>query len=392
MCVLVQCAALGVTINCFSFFLHDWSNAFQIPASRLILGMVLFGFICSAFAPFVGRFLDRYSARLIVVVALVGIALIHVLIGFASHGWQIILLYALLPIPITFSTGIPAQTLVARWFDRWRGVAFSLSATGLVLAGIAFPPIVVWLISQVGWRMTWWIFALVVLVVAALAAIVLRDYPTFALPKSEVQAPSTRPDQPPPTMGRVFRTRNFWLVIIVFVAVSLMSSAVQANFAPLVNSKGLSPNQAAVLLAIFNVAAAGGKLFAGVLCDRIGNRVPLIMVACLATGGMFMLAHVTSFTALIVALVGLGMSQSIWVMLASCIAHDFGQNGFPRAYGIANMFSVITNFSPPALAWMYEQSGSYTFGLLALACICVPSMIAAFLYREEWHRPVRSVA
>jgi len=97
MCVLVQCAALGVTINCFSFFLHDWSNAFQIPASRLILGMVLFGFICSAFAPFVGRFLDRYSARLIVVVALVGIALIHVLIGFASHGWQIILLYALLP-------------------------------------------------------------------------------------------------------------------------------------------------------------------------------------------------------------------------------------------------------------------------------------------------------
>lgn len=63
------------------------------------------------------------------------------LIGFVVAGWQIIAIYRLLlPFAIGFSGGTPTQTLVSRWFVRRRGLAFSIWAMGLVLAGVLLPP------------------------------------------------------------------------------------------------------------------------------------------------------------------------------------------------------------------------------------------------------------
>jgi len=384
MCIANQCVALGVTTSCFSFFLKDWSAAFGMPPSHLILGLVLFGFCASTLAPLVGQVLERFSARKVVVIALIGLALLHMLVGFATAGWQIILLYALLPVPITFATGIPTNTLVTRWFVKHRGLAFSLAATGLVLPGIIFPPIVVWLLGIAGWRATWWTFGVIVLVVAGIAGLVLRDRPEDSPPSGPGRPElEPMPQRELPTTGQILTTRNFWLVLLVFAPVITASAGIQANFAPLIQSKGLTPERAAALLAIFNVAAALGKLSVGMVCDRIGNKLPLIAVALLATSGALMMGHVRSFEVIAIALVCLGISQSAWVMLSSCIVAEFGQIGFPRAYGLANTVTVVANFSPSALAWAYEQTGTYTLGATVLAFSCVPSVISALFYREH---------
>jgi len=354
-----------------------------MPPSHLIMGLVLFGICASSLAPLVGQVLERFSARKVVVIALIGLALVHMLVGFATAGWQIILLYALLAVPITFATGIPTNTLVARWFVKHRGLAFSLSATGLVLPGIIFPPIVVWLLGAAGWRTTWWTFGVIVLVVAGIAGLVLRDRPEDSPPSRPDRLElEPMPQRELPTTSQIVKTRNFWLVLLVFAPVIMASAGIQANFAPLIQSKGLTPERAAALLAIFNIAATLGKLSAGMVCDRIGNKLPLIAVALLATMGALLMGHVRSFEVIAIALVCLGISQSVWVILSSCIVTEFGQFGFPRAFGLANTVTVVANFSPPALAWAYEQTGTYTLGVTVLALTCVPSVISALLYRE----------
>jgi MFS family permease len=110
-------------------------------------------------------------------IAMLGIVAGHVLIGSAHSGWQIILLYMLfLPIPIVFSTGIPAQILVTRWFVKKRGVALALSAFGVALAGVIFPPIVVVLLRYWSWRVTWYVFAAaILLLVTTTLFFVVRD-------------------------------------------------------------------------------------------------------------------------------------------------------------------------------------------------------------------------
>jgi len=59
-CVLAQVAANGLTYNCMTLFLPDWSKQLHAPVSLLqlsIAGMVL---VCAPLSPFAGQLADKY--------------------------------------------------------------------------------------------------------------------------------------------------------------------------------------------------------------------------------------------------------------------------------------------------------------------------------------------
>jgi len=384
-CVLAQIATLGVATNCLTFFLEGWSRDFNMPISQIVIAIPLFSVTCCILAPVVGGLADRYPVRLLLAGALLVIVTGHLLIGFARSGWQIIAIYTLLlPFAASFSGGIPTQTLVSRWFVRRRALAFSICAVGLVLAGILFPPIVVFLIERVGWRMTWWIFGgAIMLLVLPAVLLVIRERPGTEEGRHYVLPETAAADGTVPTVRDILSRRNFWLPIAVFAPVLLSNSGLQMNFAPFVAARGLSIAEAAILIGVFNAAAAIGKLATGTLADRFGNRLPLLLVAALGTASTFWLVWAHGLVPLSLGFIALGFSQGVWVLLASCIAAEFGSTGFPRAYGIASCFAVLTTVSPPVLARVAEETGSYGAGLLALGVICLIAVVAALFFRDS---------
>jgi len=386
--VVLQMAALGVMANCFSFFLDGWSSEFRVPISTLVFSITLFSVHTSLLAPVVGWAVERWSVRRIMLIGLLGLTLDYVLVGLATESWMILAIYGLLLPPAVMATsGVPPQTLVSRWFVRRRGLAFSICAVGLVLAGVVYPPIVVHLIAAFGWRATWWIFAGFHLVtVGTLVVLFLRDRPGAEEGRDYLSGEdhhALAATGSTISLREIVSRRNFWLVVAAFVPAMLAQAALNNNFAPYVHQRGLGLETAATLLAVFNVAAALGKLGAGAMADRYGNRLPLLVMTGSAGIGTFLLAFAAGAVPIGLGVTLLGAGQGMWVMLAACIATEFGSRDFARAFGFASATSVVTTLSAPAVAMAAERTGGYTGALAVTGLVCLGGIGAALFYRDS---------
>lgn len=391
-CVVSQVAALGVTLNCFSLFLRGWQHDFSTPISVLQLSTTIFALGCSVVTPFVGLAIDRYPARWVFGLALVALAAVHLAVGFATAAWQIIALYSLvLPLAIGFSATTPAQAVVSRWFVRRAGFAMGLTAFGLAAAGVVFPLIVVRLLPLLGWRAVWQLFAAVI-VVLVIPIVVggLRDRPRPQDGLGYVGAGPVTEAVSSIRFREIFRRRNFWVLVGVFVPCQCCAIGVSYNLAPLVTSHGFSAATAAGAISLYSVASLVAKLASGVLSDRLGNKVPLVLTPLTVAAGMGVLAFgAGQLPLLLLGLVMLGAAGGAWTLLASSTASEFGSHSFGRAYGLISAFTPIGSIAPPIVARTQELSGSYVGALVGLAVLAVIGAGVALLWKE---RPSRFTA
>ncbi|MET0249436.1 MAG: MFS transporter [Sphingobium sp.] len=373
-CVLSQVAVLALTFNCFSLFLVDWTREFDVPVSTVALSVSMFSFGCMLTAPLFGIAADRFPARWVFGLALVGAGAVHALVGFASTAWQVVAIYGiLLPLVIAPASSIQGQALVSRWFERRRGLAMGLTAFGAALAGVIFPPVIVWLLPEIGWRGVWWMGGFLIACVAApLVVLAARDRPwpeergpyVTVEVKTHVAATLSFRD--------IIRRRNFWVTIGTFLSAQVAFTAVSVNMAPFTLANGHGPGLAALLMSVLNIAALGAKLGAGMLSDRLGNRGPLVLMALLCAGGVVILALGSHDIALLtLGVVLVGTAGAGWTLLASSTAAEFGSENFGRAFGLISALTPINMLAPPVFALMNESSGSYLSGFVVLGVIAI---------------------
>ncbi|WP_296675582.1 MFS transporter [Novosphingobium sp.] len=395
LCVLVQIAGLGITLNCFSLFLHDWTREFGLPVSDFAFGITVFSVGCALCAPFAGRVAARYSAKWLLAVMLVLLAAFHVILSFVETGWAIVWLYALLlPAAITFSSGIPSQTIVSRWFIHRVGLAMGLTAFGLALAGVLFPSLIVWLLPTLGWRVIWRIFAgLILFAILPLVLIFMRDRPTAEEGAVYLAGQGNHALKSQLTVKQVFSRPNFWVTVFVFVPIQGAAISMTVNLAPIVTSYGFSAKVAGLMIAVLSISALSAKLVAGVAADRFGNRVPMIVTSLLCAGGLAALVNSSgNLPLLFVAFVLIGLSAGVWTLLASATAAEFGREGFGRAFGLVCMFPPVASLAPPMVARLKEVSGSYSLGLSVLCGLALLGAGAACLLRETRAAKPKTIA
>src|SRR5256885_7613498 len=83
----------------------------------------------------------------------------------------------------------PLYVYVSRWFDRHRGSALALIASGQYVSGAIWPPIFDYAVGEYGWRQTMLMFAVFeVAVIVPIAIIFLKRPP-------EILAPATASEQ-----------------------------------------------------------------------------------------------------------------------------------------------------------------------------------------------------
>ena len=75
------------------------------------------------------------------------------------------------------ATFAPLVADISHWFEKRRGVAVAIAASGNYLAGAVWPPIIELLIRDHGWRATYWVAAALCLVTMVPLALTLRRRP-----------------------------------------------------------------------------------------------------------------------------------------------------------------------------------------------------------------------
>jgi MFS family permease len=360
--------------------------------------------ITSAFlAPFLGRVLDRRSPKRVILAGIAIVGSSYVLLSLTQSLWQFYLVVGLgMGVGMTCMGNLAWHRTVISWFDHWRGRAIALGVLGASLAGVVMPPLVTYLVEDIGWRATFVLFACTtVLALVPLVIFLLKDRPEDI---GEVRdghhyvARQAAPVAVPESENRLWhwremlRDKAFWSIAVMFGAMGCVYSATMLHLFGHITDIGLPASNAAAVLSVTALFAALGKPVVGWMADAWGARVTIWMA--LACQGMALVTFAEADTFAVSAAAGClygfgysGMSPLRTFALSVAI----GNRSFGNANGVLRIVELPLVISASPLAgFIYDSTGSYRLAFLILAGLMAISCIGPFFIKAGGARERRT--
>src|SRR5262245_3223165 len=142
--------------NVLVAYLVDPAGEFGWSRSVVGLALSLQWIFSGLFGPPAGWLGDRYGLRRTMAVGALLFAVISILIGLVTAPWQFILYFGVLMSAALAVFQVPLITAVTMWFHKHLGVAMGLLQSAQGLANVLFAPLMVVLLTQLGWRWAFW--------------------------------------------------------------------------------------------------------------------------------------------------------------------------------------------------------------------------------------------
>jgi MFS family permease len=274
--VVIVAVGLGapyIVIVALTSVAADLGGLRSIPSAAASLAMLGTGVGGLA----MGWLAERTGVRF---VATVGAFMICSGLALSSRGeaWQLYVGHGLL-IGLLGNGAInaPLYVYVTRWFERRRGTALALIASGQYVAGACWPPLFERAIAAYGWRPTMIGFGLVVAgLIVPLALLFLRPPPQSREPAA--LAPSHM------TTGRVLGMHPnaaFGLLAGAAFLCCVPMAMPTSHLIALCADFGLSPTKGAAMLTVLLACAFVSRQFWGWISDRIGG-LPTLLIGSIA--------------------------------------------------------------------------------------------------------------
>lgn len=314
-----------------------WSlGAFQAGTLVFTLGILLT-------SSTVGALCDRHGARAVAFVGMpagaIGVAALALTQPAPWTWWALMFVAALLG-----SGTVPTvwTRMVNALFERQRGLALGLVLSGSGLFALFGAPLANRLIEAWGWRGAWLGLALLPLIVGwAAVALWFRGDDRAAAAAAAAGAAATvgAGDGVFPGGGlthhEALRNYRFWVMALGFAAVTVGVGGTNANFVPMLVSKGFAAADAAQVFGTLGLAIAFGRLAIGAVLDRVW--APGLAAAILglpAISAWLLLGDDVTRTEALLAAALLGCAQGAeYDFLAYMTARYFGMAHYGRIYG-----------------------------------------------------------
>lgn len=237
-------------------------------------------------SPFLGRLIDRFGPKTMILVCVVTQVLSRALNGIATGIWHLYLARFLYGINVTPS----AQILINRWFVNRRGMALGIVATGMPIGAVVLTPISQYLISTWGWRPTMLFWAAVTLAVMLPLALIIRNSPEDkgygpdAQPLNRVKPIDSSTQQGDTALDAEFgvkrssnlseavRSRSFWFLSASHLICGVGCGFMLTHVVAFATDVGYSEMIGASLVSVQGGANLVGLLVTGPLSDRIARK------------------------------------------------------------------------------------------------------------------------
>jgi MFS family permease len=375
----------------FSVFILPIGEDLRISHTSVSSAYALATLVAAFGLPWVGRLVDRYGVRPVMLS-------VAVLLGFAAMAFGAVagmvtlaLGFAALRFLGQGSLMLCSANLVAQWFSRKRGFALSLMGLGFSLTMAAHPPLGQWLIDQLGWRAAWfWLGILTWLLLVPVLALLLESKPeNLGLqPDGDAEGGGSRATRGQAdvglTIGQAVRTPAFWIIALSLATFSMLVTGLFFHQVSIFQSAGLGPQIAAW---VFPISAVSMVLAMPVFGRLLDLRPTKPMFACaMLTMTAAMLALVLVHDAATAALYGIvfGINNAaMHTHIAYVWPRFFGRRYLGGIQGTAQTIAVVgASIGPLPLGIAFDAYGAYNAALVMLAGLPVLCSVAILLMRE----------
>lgn len=350
-----------------------WSRQ-QIAVSSSILAAGIFpmSFV-------VGTLADRFGARRILILSQIGLGLCYIALAFTRSLWQFYAIFVAMPLLASGTLVITVTKVVSVEFDRRRGLALGLTLAGTGVCGLIVPLYAAALEAAFGWRGVFAGVGLLPLLLAAPAAYAWVHDPA----PSSGRAPAAATNPADRSFGQAVRDYRFWVTAVSFCSGLAALVGVLTSLAPILTEAGFPRFAAAALVSLYGLAVLLGRLFTGLLLDRLW--APLVTLLLCGPAALALLAWPDSprqLLPLYVLAIGLA-NGSEYDVSAYVVARYFGLRDYGKIY--AGVFAAIACggiIAPAVYGWCFDTLHSYRLALrLSAAGLAVCAVLPLALGR-----------
>jgi MFS family permease len=352
--MMMEFSVVGFIFYCFPLMFSALERDLGATQSQLS-GALSLWFISSAVASiFLGRLLDKFSIKKIMMIGGVIFSLGLFSISFIQSSLSLLLIYAtLLAIGGPALGNLSVTKLVANWFESNAGMALGIAAIGISFSGVVLPILVDPLIEMIGWRNVYMVFGLIVIFLL----IPIVRYLVIDTPEEIGQYKDNLPDQPVLDSSQdlmeikdFFKHGIFWIISLAFAFQFLAMGGVLLHLPLHSENQGFLETWTVLGFPIkqtvfaYSFAAFGGvvgKVFFGYLVDRLNPNIPVMIMMAMQSIGIFGLTLVDNYLVFTIFcfIFGLGFGGAM-VLLSACFLKAFGSQNLGSVRGVSALLIV----------------------------------------------------
>lgn len=424
--IVVAIGTLGILMSVpgqtmgISVFTDSLIDAFGITRNQLSFAYMGGTLASSLLLPWAGRLLDLWGARRMVVLATTGLIVSLVILIYGSHLAD--RLAPLLPnsdstfLPVRIAEMIPdglagltvatiafmgvrhfgqgqmtmiARTMIGRWFESYRGIAFAISGAFVAFGFGVAPLILSRLIDACGWRGAILILILAEVVMMGLG---LAFYRTGAIacgvPMEDGMKPRSRSDNRKVRdweLSEVRRCSTFWLFCMGITLYGAIFTAIVFHLQAVCAARGVNPDNAYSLFLPMAMVSATAEMIGSWLSDRYSVRYHLLLMqVSLSIGTLgFLFLGTTGGNTMIV--LGLGITGGLFATINGVAWPKlFGTKHLGAIAGLNTGWVVFgCAFSPLLFSLSFSAFGSYQVAISVSAALPIIIFVWALFHRHK---------
>jgi MFS family permease len=223
-----------------------------------------------------GRITDRFGIVPAIGLSIALIGLGYVVAGLSTTLWQFNLAYLLVGLGSS-ATFAPLMAEASHWFERYRGLAVSIVASGNYVAGTVWPPLVDWGVQSLGWRSTHIAVGIVCAVAMTIVLLLLRVQIGGAKARNHDNA------SPPRIDLKLSTNALTTLLCIAGVSCCVAMAMPQVHIVAYCGDLGYGVARGAQMLSLMMAFGVVSRIGSGFLADRIGG-IRTLLVGSVAQG------------------------------------------------------------------------------------------------------------
>ena len=372
-------------INDFGWSRSEVSSVYSV--ATLFAGLIMM---------FVGRFIDRFGQRVMMVIVGTLFAFACFYSSMVSSIWMLAVGFFLIRLLGQGSMSLIPNTLVAQWFIKKRGFAFSIMTLGSFISAALFPIINTWLIQTWDWRFAWqfWGVALLVIFVPfALFGVRNKPEDIGLVPDGKIDtkkqesilgAPVADPAEEDWTLQEAAKTRTFWLILICVGIPAMVNTGITFHIFSIFTNQELSTELAATVLSLMAVAGIPMSFVSGYLTDKLPTNYLLVAIFLIEIILLLLLLVMTNIAIALIFGVLWGIANGMErIGLKIIWPNYFGRKYIGSINGIGTTMIVLGSaFGPLPFGLGFDLFQSYTPVLLLTLTFPILGAIFAMLAKK----------
>jgi MFS family permease len=322
-------------------------GAASLPFTLTMIGFGVGGVI-------MGRLADRKGIILPVMIGAGSLGLGFILASLSGGLVSFSAAYLLIGTFGTAATFVPLMADISFWFEKRRGIAVALCASGNYLSGAIWPTLIEAGIRTHGWRTAHLAVGVFCLVVMPPLAMLLRSQTPVRSAGARVPAASLRRIDLPPRVLQI-------LLAVAGLACCVAMSMPQVHIVAYCGDLGYGPARGAQMLSLMLGCGIVSRIGSGFLADRLGGLATLLAGSFAQMVALTLYLMMDGLTSLYVISALFGLFQGGLVPSYAIIVRE----SFPakEAGGRVGLILMMTLLGMALGGWMsgviYDMTGSY---------------------------------